>query len=52
MKKLTLITLGCLFSVTAFAANASKVCDEYFTEIDEMVKLPKVMLMRLHRSLP
>ena len=39
MKKLTLITPGCLFSVTAFAANASKVCDEYFTEIDEMVKL-------------
>ena len=39
MKKLTLITLGCLFSVTDFAANASKVCDEYFTEIDEMVKL-------------
>ncbi|MDH0355499.1 DUF5339 domain-containing protein [Morganella sp. GD04133] len=36
MKKLTLITLGCLFSV---AANASKVCDEYFTEIDEMVKV-------------
>ncbi|WP_413491660.1 DUF5339 domain-containing protein [Morganella psychrotolerans] len=39
MKKLTLISLGCLFSLTAFAANASNVCDEYFTDIDDMVKL-------------